>query len=480
MRKLIQTLAGLLSFLSVFSLFAQVTVVNNGILTVKDSQLVYINGDFSNFSSQFSNQGNIGLTGNFLNDARVTNPVIGIFRFIGFQEQTLTLFDTLDMFNVEIDNPTGLTLDGITHLGVYGNMNFWDGIVYTNSESMLSFQNNATTSSGNIFSYINGPALKSGTNDFVFPLGKEGKYSPAAISALNLPATFLMEYFHFPYFNFFKEFEIFKVNDEGFWNLQRVNGVSNPKLTLTYDETNNMFLDISELEIVHWDDLWKIVTSDSDSATPMIGLTTQSRLLDYGYFTTAQRLKTIPDVSTINLTQTDCEIEIEWVMPPGTLIAKYEIEFSYDSLEFTYIGEVPGDTTSLTGYRTYEFLDRTLHDSPIIYYRIKLVATGLWGAFVYSPIVSIENECGFKDGLLYPNPVSSNENLKFQITSEVDTLMPLKIWDELGRLMFEQTLELKAGHHTYEIKTKEHRLATAAYFLYINPRKSLKFIVVTQ
>lgn len=481
MRKLIQLFTVLITVLSVFGLYAQVTVVNDGILTVKQDQIVHINGDFSNYSSLFLNQGDIGLTGNFLNEARVTNPGIGIFRFIGLQEQTLTLFDTLDMFNVEMYNPAGLRLDGVRHLQIYGNMNFRDGIVETNSQSMLSFKDDASTSNGSYYSHIDGPALKSGENDFVFPLGKEGDYRPAAISALTDTGTYLMEYFHFPYFNYTQEFDVLKVNDEGFWDFQRVNGaLSYPKLTVTYDEATNIFPNTSELEIVYWDDLWKIVPSDIDSTTNVIGLTTQNRVADFGYFTTAQRRRLIPVASSINITQNDCAIRVEWVMPPGTRVTNYEIEYSYDSLEFTYVGEVPGDTIALSGYRTYQFTDPNLHEVSKIYYRIKYVATGPWGAYTYSSVISIENQCVFEDCVLYPNPVSSNENIKFLITVSLDTKLPLQIWDALGRLMFEQILDLKAGRHVYEIKTKENRLVSGTYFIPINPRKSLKFIVITE
>ncbi len=481
MRKLIQILTILIISLSVYSVNAQITVVNDGILTVKEGQVVHINGDLSNFSSLFLNQGDIGLTGNFMNEVRVTNPGKGIFRFIGLQEQTLSMFDTLDMFNVEINNPAGLRLDGITHLQIFGNMNFMDGVVETDSLIMLSFKDGASTSNGSYYSHIDGPALKSGINDFVFPMGKEGDYRPAAISDLTDSGTYQMEYFHFPYFWYDMEFEVEKVNEEGFWNLQKVNGLSYPKLTLTYDETTNMFSNSSDLEIVHFEeDLWKILPSDPVAASPFIGLKTQNRLADYGYFTTAQRRKIIPDVSFINGTQENCEIIVEWAMPPGTLVANYQIEYSYDSLDFTFIGEVEGDTIPLNGYRTYQFIDQNLHENSTVYYRIKLIAAGPWEAYTYSSVISIDNQCIFEDCVLYPNPVSSNENLKFRITAKADAKMPLQIYDALGRLRFEQTLDLKAGQYTYDINTKDYRLVTGSYFIYINPRKSLKFIAVTE
>jgi hypothetical protein len=480
MRKLIKIIAGLL-FLANIGLNAQVTVVNDGILTVKDSQLVYINGSLSNYSSQFLNQGDIGLTGNLLNEVRVTNPGLGIFRFIGFQPQTVTLFDTLDMFNVEVDNPDGLSFDGLTNLRVFGNMNFWDGIVETNSDQMVSFQQGATTSNGNTFSHINGPALKTGANDFVFPVGKEGDYRPASILDMENSSVYLMEYTHYPYFNYTREYDILEVNEEGFWDLKRLKGSANPKLGLTYDASTNLFDNPGALEIVHWENIWKIIPSEPDSASLVIGLTTHNRVTNYGFFTTAERRVAIPDLSSMSISQNEfCEIILDWTMPPGTLAETYEIEYSYDSLDFIYTGEIQGNPEMLTEYLNYQYIDKNLHEVTKVYYRIKIIAPGPWPPFAYSPTISIDNECIYEDCKIFPNPLSSKENLKFQVNSEVATEMPLKVWDAVGRLMFDQTLLLEEGPNIYEINTKENSLISGTYFLSINPKKSLKFIVISE
>ena len=479
MRKLIRIIAGLL-FLANIGLNAQVTVVNDGILTVKDSQLVYINGTLSNYSSQFLNQGDISLTGNLLNEVRVKNPGLGIFRFIGFEPQIVTLFDTLAMFNVEIDNPQGLSFDGVTNLRVFGNMDFWNGVVETDSDQMISFQQGATTSNGSTFSHINGPALKTGFNNFIFPVGKEGDYRPASILDMDNSSVYLMEYTHYPYFEYTREFDILKVNDEGFWDFKRISGSSNPKLGLTYDETTNIFDDSGALEIVHWDNLWKILPSNLDGASPVVGLTTQERIPSFGFFTTAEKRVAIPDISTMAISQNEfCEITIDWTMPPGTLVERYEIEYSYDSLDFIYTGEVVGSLDMLDDYKTFQYIDQNLHEESKIYYRIKLIAPGPWPPFAYSPVISLDNECIYEDCKIFPNPLSSKENLKFQIKSEVAAEMPLQVWDAVGRLMFEQTLQLEEGPHIYEIDTKEYNLVSGTYFLSLNPRKSLKFIVIS-
>jgi hypothetical protein len=470
----------LLSLALLTDLNAQVKVVNEGILTIKDDQLFHLNGSFSNYSALLLNNGDFRLTGNFISEVNVSNEGTGIYRFIGFDQQNLTLYDTLRMFNVEIDNPSGINFDGTNHLQVFGNFNFLDGIVYTSIASLTSFQNKASTSGAYGFSHIDGPAFKTGIKDFVFPIGDLGNYRPAAISELEASGIFQMEYIHETYFDDLKEVALLKVNEEGYWDVKNIESEQFPKLTLNYDENSNLFTELEYVEIVHFRDEWEIVPSISDGSTLPMGITTEERLAQFGFYTTAERRKFNPNhvVTTITQDEEDCSIRVEWVMATGSVVQNYEVEMSYDSIEFTKVGEVLGSLSALQAYTNYLFIDENLYEATTIYYRIKMIPPGLATDLVtYSSTVSLEDNCIFQDWLLYPNPVSSGENLNFQVTSTMETQVQLEIWDELGRLMNTQTLDLEIGTHTYEIRTKEMRLASAMYFLKISRTKSLKFIV---
>ncbi len=480
MRERIQILISLLMLSVLTAMNAQVPVVNEGILTIKNDQLVHINGSFSNYSALLLNDGDFRLTGNFLSEVNVSNEGTGIYRFIGVDQQNLTLYDTLRMFNVEIDNPSGINFDGTNHLQVFGNFSFLDGIVYTNIESLTSFQNNASTSGAYDFSHIDGPAFKRGTDDFVFPLGDLGNYRPAAISDLETAGIFQMEYFHQTYNPDLKEVALLQVNEEGYWDVQNIESTQFPKLTLNYDENSNLFTELEFVEIVHFREEWEIVPSISDGASPSVGITTQERLAQFGFYTTAERRKFNPNLITIAVNQDeDCAIRVDWIMAEGSVVQNYEVEMSYDSIEFTKIGEVLGSLSALPTVTSYFFIDDNLHEAATIYYRVKMIPPGIaTDLFTYSPTVALENNCIFEDCLLYPNPVSSGENLNFQVSSSEEMQMPLEIWDEIGRLMFKQTLDLKIGPHIYEIRTGEMRLPSAMYFLKVSDTKTLKFIVI--
>lgn len=480
MRKQFWFLLSLLSFAILTDADAQIKVVNEGILTIKDDQLVHINGSFSNYSALLLNDGDFRLTGNFLSEVNVSNEGTGIYRFIGFDQQNLTLYDTLRMFNVEVDNPSGINFDGTNHLQVFGNFNFLNGIVYTLPESLPSFQNNASTSAAYDFSHIDGPAQKTGTDDFVFPIGDLGNYRPAAISDLETSGIFQMEYFHEMYNTDLKEVALLQVNEEGYWDVKNIASTQFPKLTLNYDENSNLFTELDYVEIVYFRDEWEIVPSISDGASPSMGITTEERLAQFGFYTTAERRKFNPNHLVTSVSQDeDCVIRIDWVMAGGTIVQNYEIEVSQDSITYEKIGEVLGSLSALPTTTSYTFIDENLYEAATLYYRIKMIPPGIATELsTYSPTVVLENNCIFQDCLLYPNPVSSGENINFQVTSAVETEMPIEVWDELGRLVFSQTLNLEIGPHIYEIRTSDMNLASAMYFLKVSSTKSLKFIVI--
>ncbi|HFC00684.1 MAG TPA: hypothetical protein ENJ53_07750, partial [Phaeodactylibacter sp.] len=128
-----------LLFLSFSTLFGQITMTNEGQLLIKDNQVVRVNGHFVNKSTAFFNRGNFSLTGNFWNEAKVGNSGYGILRFVGGQEQTFFVYDSIDVFDLEIDNPAGLTMAGNYSVRIFNEMNFLDGIVYTNANNLLAF-----------------------------------------------------------------------------------------------------------------------------------------------------------------------------------------------------------------------------------------------------------------------------------------------------------------------------------------------------
>lgn len=444
---------------------------------VQDSQLVHINGNFSNFSSDFINRGDFRLTGNLLNEARVFNPGAGIFRLYGSDEQNLLLFQAFGTYDLELNNAAGVVTSGGSSIQLFNHLNFLDGLLTTNFASMISFEPLAYYSNASNFSHINGPMRRMGSTDFTFPVGKGGLLRAPSISDLTGPTGFQVEYFDQGHPVTDTDETLQRINEEEYWEIQQIEGFATGRLTIPYDENSGVFPDLDELEIAFLDtSRWTKIESTNDGATPMVSLTSVDLLRQFKYFTTAQN-RILRDQVVISLEQNEeCEVSVNWVLPPLFVAERYEIEQGFDSLNFLKIGEVAGDSIPSNDYVLQWFIDPMLYSEAKLYYRLKIYYDD--GSFTYSNVASLDNNCIFEDCVLFPNPVSTYENIKLRLESDTEKVIPLKVWSTLGRLLMEYDLEVKEGREDYEILTKRLRLPAATYYLTLGPQKSLKFVVI--
>ena len=475
MRKYFLILIMSLFFLPINKLFSQITLTNDGQMTIIDDQLVHVEGHIVNKSSLFSNSGDLRLTGNFWNEATVNNTGNGILRFVGGQAQTFFLIDSMEVFNLEIDNPSGLSLTGDFSLAIYNETTFLDGLVTTNQTNLMAFQADATHSFANEFSHINGPATKSGVSSFIFPIGKGGMYRPSGIDNVTDTTTFISEYFNFSHFDLTTDETIYRVSDEEYWNLDRTTGVGNANVSFSFDETIGGFDDIEDVQLGYFDNPWTRVESMNTGASPTF-FASNNRVSKFGHFTFVENKLDQPAIAFEAFQRDDCAIQLDWIVPPGTRAETFEIEISFDSLNYTKIGEVAGDSLPYTSFEVLQYLDYELYEEEFITYRIKVIQPG--GAIYYTNAITIDNKCIFKHCSLFPNPVNSSKNINLRMTSEFDQILSVKIYDVPGRLLVEQEIEIKPGNRVYEIYTADLELPSAMYFLQITPRKSLKFVVI--
>lgn len=475
MRKYFWILIMPLLFLQINKIDGQISMTNEGRMTISNNQLIHVEGHIVNKSSLFSNSGDLRLTGNFWNEATVSNTGNGILRFVGGQAQTLFLIDSMEVFNLEIDNPSGLSLTGDYSLAIYNETAFLDGIVMTNHTSLMAFQANATHSFANEFSHINGPATKTGVSSFIFPIGKDGMYRPSGIEDVSDTTTFISEYFNFSHFDLTTDETINNVSDEEYWNLDRTSGIGNAVVSFSYDETIGGFDNIEDVRIGYFDNPWTKVESINLGASPAF-LASNNRVSKFGHFSFVENRLNQPIIILEAFQRDDCAIQLDWIAPPGTRAINFEVEISFDSLNYTKIAEVPGDSLPFTSFKALQYLDYELYDEDFLTYRIKVIQPG--GDFYYLNTVTIENKCIFKDCTLFPNPVNSTENINLRMTSEFEQILNVRIYDVPGRLLVEQQLEIKPGNRVYEIYTADLDLPSAMYFLQLSPRKSLKFVVI--
>ena len=478
MRKVFQILF-FLCFSILGTLSAQIDVVNDGLFFVKDSQLVHINGNFSNFSSDFKNRGTFGLTGNLVNEARVFNQGAGIFRFYGPKEQSLFLYQAFSTYDLDVNNPDGITMMGSSSLQLFNHLSFSDGIIRTNYSSMLSFEPFAYYSNASDFAHIDGPMRRLGSTDFVFPVGKGGILRAPSVTDLAGLTKFQVEYFNQGHPITETDNTLNAVNEEEYWEIRQVEGFSTGRVTIPYEEGTGPFPNIDEVKIAFLDTAqWVKIESRPDGASPSMGIISENLLNQFKYFTTAQN-RLARDQITLAVEQNEeCEISVNWVLPPEFVADTYEIQRSFDSLSFMKIGEVEGSSVPSGDYTVQWFVDPLLYKEEKIYYRLKIYYSD--GNHTYSNIPVLENKCIFEDCVIFPNPVSTFENLKLRMESDEVKELEVSIWTSLGRLMSTTSLTIREGRNDYELPTKVLRLPASTYYVTVGPRKSLKFIVVNE
>ena len=146
--------------------------------------------------------------------------------------------------------------------------------------------------------------------------------------------------------------------------------------------------------------------------------------------------------------------ELQWTTASEFNSDKFIIERSADAVSFEYIGEVDAAGNSSVEL-AYNFTD----GSPIQginYYRLKQIDND--GSFEYSNVIAVrvQGEQFSKPSIvnIYPNPTNGLLNVVVQVP--VSRTFDMNVIDVVGRLMYDDMLELDAGLHTLQLNAKDY------------------------
>ncbi|MFI5221752.1 MAG: T9SS type A sorting domain-containing protein, partial [Bacteroidia bacterium] len=141
---------------------------------------------------------------------------------------------------------------------------------------------------------------------------------------------------------------------------------------------------------------------------------------------------------------------------------RYEVERSFDGLHFEYAGEVKAEGFS-NASRTYSFTDNNVINSntTIIYYRLKMIDND--EQFKFSPVVTVTiDKTNSGTVTVYPNPFTGSFDLKFN--SSVDGKAIISMTDQVGRLIYSETITVQKGANAYRFSEPDGMKA-GVYFV---------------
>lgn len=280
--------------------------VNEGLLSVHPNTDISTVSNFNNDVGGFVlNDGNFYFYSHFMNEGVYTYDFSKKSSYAIFQPydetrivQQLTGKAQSEFHNVLFNNPASTHAFHLKNdLSIGGTANFQNGIIQIDSlKGALVFQQGAKAINTSDKSHADGEVEKIGKESFIFPIGNEGMYRFAEISAPdNLKDSFLGKYYFKnsnkaqPHFN--KVGAIQAINNQEYWTIERAdNTKTDIILTLSWDSRTTP-IDLlknaeSDLRIVRWDAKQKLWVDeggivDIDNRT----ITTPTTVDGYGIFT---------------------------------------------------------------------------------------------------------------------------------------------------------------------------------------------------
>ena len=414
---------------------------------------------------------NTGLTIRGSNDPEVI--------FDGTSNQTIINMNTAVLFDSITVNKQGGAL--IIQAGSsaiiknLGGVSFINGIIQTSTTGRLIFQNGAggagTNDDGNGSSYVDGPVIKVGNNNFNFPIGDGSIWAPLSVDNLTAAST---DTIAVEYFNSAPPAgglgTLNNVSTVEYWDIDVIAGGSyETDITFFWkDQSRSGITESTDLRIAHLTGgVWQEIAQSAISFGAS-GSITVANISSFSPFTFASGTDTenpLPvDLISFEARLVDNKAELTWATASEVNNDFFEVQRSEDGKEWEVVGEVDGNGT-VNEVINYNFTDpRPLFGKS--FYRLRQVDFD--GQFEYSHVVSINNHFTGEamEVLVFPNPTeASNINLRV-LTGNKENRISVQLIDALGHRFIDENMNPEVFNQDLIISPRES-LARGVYFLIV-------------
>ncbi|MBK6952496.1 MAG: T9SS type A sorting domain-containing protein [Crocinitomicaceae bacterium] len=368
-------------------------------------------------------------------------------------------------------NKTGNDVTLNTPINVSNNLHLVTGNVTTSAVNLLIMLAGSNVTSVSDAAYVNGPVRKVGNTAFEFPIGKDGFYRSATISAPgNAAHHFTAEYFFVDpvshgYNDMSLESPLVYVSDCEYWMINRTNGASNVSVTLSYRTVGingcSGVVDPTSLRVARWDgSMWRNHGNGGTTGIPNNGtIITSAPVTSFSPFTlaTLDLINPLPvELTSFAASCENDDVVIDWVTKSEINNDYFTIEKSHDGMSWTTLKIVEGADNSSVQL-DYRIVDSNPY-SGTTYYRLK--QTDNDGKYEYADMISVHNCNGLDEQIsysVYPNP--SNGLVNFN--SDFDEEFTIFVTDISGREVL-KTYLIKQGTNQLELSD----LSSGIYLIY--------------
>ena len=430
---------------------------------------VVIQGDLVNKaggSSDIENLGTIKINGNLI-DSATTGEMFattsGKIIFSGTSIQSVKGKKRTHFYDIEIDNPSGVILD--TAVFIHNTLALTNGIIYSTAGNELNMLDGSSYTGGSDNSFVDGPMIKTGNTDFVFPVGDKNRMQQIAILDLNSSETFTAEYVRgtppqntnfggnltrvssVEYWHLTPSSGSPQINMALYWNNGDSSGITNPQTLLIAHQKSNG----------QWEDIPYISGSGAATAGSIKGGPVSTYSL-YSLGTTNNIDNPLP----IELLSFEAEakdnftVDLAWITASEQNNDFFTVEKSQYGKQWEEVGIVKGAGNSNQILR-YALTDNSPFGG-ISYYRLK--QTDFNGSFTYSDIKTVNFEASEYNITIYPNPTTNKVYISNLLGQKYYMLTNMN-----GRIIMK-------GQWTNQGELQMNELSEGVYNLYIYDDKS--------
>ncbi len=359
-----------------------------------------------------------------------------------------------------------------SELTILNSSTFSNGIIESSASHLFVYESSASLPSGSNTSHVDGPVRRSGSGNFRFPVGNNGKYAFVEISGTAASNVFTVQYFNTAYVSTTVDATLDHVSECEYWQIDCTGSMSPATLTFSWDNVRSCGVDnLSDLKIARWNATAWTNLGGIAVGGPASGTIALLNIDTFGTFTLASLTAANPlPIELIHFTArpNGKAVDLTWATATEKDNDYFTVERSRDGTRFDPLLRVPGAGNSTETLYYYEVDERPLPG--VSYYRLK--QTDYDGTFSYSNVVAVRMPVDDKAFAVFPNPADDYflletgpdpAQLRYRLLNSMGQTVPVAPAVEAGRLRF-----------------STHGLVPGLYFLevqYQNSTQSLKVVL---
>jgi hypothetical protein len=153
------------------------------------------------------------------------------------------------------------------------------------------------------------------------------------------------------------------------------------------------------------------------------------------------------ELSAFEAENVDCNYNlIRWSSETEEAHDYYELEYSFDALEWNSLSQINGNAAEGEG-SDYQFKHYNSHQE--IYYRLKIV--DLYAEYVYSDVLYLNTPCKASTNFqVYPNPIAANSSLQIRL-SDYQGPLRIQIINMNGQVVQQEEIEYQGTENQFQI-----------------------------